>query len=104
MMKETSQRGAVVTGATKRLEKESRPKRSGPPPDAVMETSVVDAAMTFAEMDRDGNQRLDFDEFYAMQSQRVRDANSNADIRKWFDAADTDGCLLYTSPSPRDRG
>ena len=45
----------------------------------------------FAEADADGNQRLDFEEFYSMQSQYIRDNFSSTDIRSWFDAADDDG-------------
>ena len=35
--------------------------------------------------------QLDFEEFYAMQPVRLRDEHSAAEIRTWFDAADSDG-------------
>ena len=47
--------------------------------------------MRFAEQDEDGNERLDFEEFLAMQPRRVREMHSAEDIRRWFDLADTDG-------------
>ena len=48
-------------------------------------------SMRFAEFDKDGNQTLDFDEFFNMQPKAVRDRFSRTDIRTMFDAADTDG-------------
>ena len=47
-------------------------------------------ATRFAEADVDGNQQLDFEEFLAMQPQRIRDTCPVSDIKKWFSAADTD--------------
>lgn len=49
----------------------------------------------FAEYDSDGNCKLDFEEFYAMQPARVRNEFTSAQIHEWFDAADlnTDGVL-----------
>ena len=38
-----------------------------------------------------GNQKLDFEEFLAMQPRRVREAYSSDSIEKWFQAADTNG-------------
>lgn len=58
---------------------------------AALHTDTAEAAMRFAEYDGDGNQKLDFDEFYAMQPQRLRDEHSVEEIRTWFDAADTNG-------------
>jgi Ca2+-binding EF-hand superfamily protein len=45
----------------------------------------------FAEYDTDGNQQLDFDEFYKMQPAKIRSEFTTAEIRNWFDAADLDG-------------
>ena len=38
-----------------------------------------------------GNQKLDFEEFLAMQPHRVRQQFAGEDIRRWFDAADANG-------------
>ena len=48
-------------------------------------------AARFSEYDADGNQSLDWEEFYAMQPRRIRQEHSAAEIRKWFDAADSNG-------------
>lgn len=52
---------------------------------------MQDAAIGFAECDHDGDQKLDFEEFYAMQPRKVRDTRSGAEIRQWFEAADVNG-------------
>lgn len=56
-----------------------------------LNASTVDDATRFAEHDADGNQQLDFEEFFAMQAEKVRQTYTAEDIRKWFDAADSDG-------------
>ena len=48
------------------------------------------ASTRFAEFDHDGNERLDFEEFYAMFPRRVRESHSADEIRNWFAAADAD--------------
>ena len=47
--------------------------------------------MRFAEFDKDHDQRLDFKEFCAFQPAKIRAKVSENELRKWFDAADTDG-------------
>ena len=47
--------------------------------------------LRFAEHDTDGNQELDFDEFYAMQPKHLLETFSTEQIRGWFDEADRDG-------------
>lgn len=54
-------------------------------------SQTVSDSHAFAEFDQDGNQKLDFDEFYAMQPQQIRDKFSVKDIRAWFHKADEDG-------------
>ena len=49
------------------------------------------ASCRFAEFDRDGNQHLDFEEFYAMLPSTVHASFTDADVRWWFNSADTDG-------------
>ena len=48
-------------------------------------------AQNWAEYDLDGNQELEFDEFYAMQPSRIREKFGMDAIRKWFDVADSNG-------------
>ena len=55
-----------------------------------MHLDTKEAAMRFSEFDTNGDQELDFEEFYAMQPQRLREQFSVEEIRKWFDAADAD--------------
>ena len=45
----------------------------------------------FAEADKDANQNIDFEEFYAMQPRAICKAYSVEDIKTWFDSADTNG-------------
>lgn len=45
----------------------------------------------FAGEDRDGNVKLDFEEFVAMQPLRIREANTVEEMRQWFELADDDG-------------
>ena len=49
-----------------------------------------DQARRFADVDADGNQQLDFDEFYALMPEKVRSDIGTGLIREWFDAADAD--------------
>ena len=45
----------------------------------------------FASFDRDGNAKLDFEEFVAMQPQRVRDLHSEGEMFQWYQDADENG-------------
>ena len=56
----------------------------------LMFDSIQDSSR-FAEFDLDGNQKLDFEEFLAMQPKLVRESHSSAEIKKWFDGADANG-------------
>ena len=49
------------------------------------------STMNFAEVDQDGDQLLDFEEFHASLPRTVIDKYTPAEIRAWFDAADTNG-------------
>ena len=49
------------------------------------------SAARFAELDQDGNEVLDFEEFYAAQPDATREQFSREEIRGWFDAADDNG-------------
>ena len=51
--------------------------------------------MRFAEYDQDGDQKLDFEEFYAMQPQRLKDRYTVDEVRVMFNKADanSDGTL-----------
>ena len=53
--------------------------------------SCATDAHLFAEYDLDGNQKLEFDEFLAMQPKVVHSNFSVSQIRYWFDQADIDG-------------
>ena len=46
---------------------------------AMMTGSTAEAARRFAEHDHDGNQELDWEEFYAMQPRRLRDRYTHAE-------------------------
>ena len=61
---------------------------------------TVSDARAFAEHDGDGNTRLDFDEFYALQPQQVRERFGAIEIRRWFNNADEDrsGDLSLNDP------
>ena len=50
-------------------------------------------AMRFYEADAKGNSdhKLDFKEFLVMQPPAIKKSHTEAEIRGWFDAADTDG-------------
>lgn len=48
-------------------------------------------AKRFSDFDQDGDQALDFEEFYSMQPLAVRDMHTHEEIRTWFNAADRDG-------------
>jgi Ca2+-binding EF-hand superfamily protein len=48
------------------------------------------AAAGFADHDADGNAKLDYEEFLAMQPREIRETHSDAIIRGWFEAADLD--------------
>jgi hypothetical protein len=52
---------------------------------------VAVGASMFAGVDRDGNQKLDFEEFVAMQPQRIRVTHSDEQMKEWFEAADENG-------------
>ena len=54
-------------------------------------TSTVSDSQAFAEVDLDGNQRLDFEEFLAMQPGCIRDQYSVEQIQTWFNSADLNG-------------
>ena len=59
----------------------------------VMKSLVEDQsrdARRFADADINGDQKLDFDEFLALQPARVRKKYTKAQIRSWFDQADLD--------------
>lgn len=45
----------------------------------------------FMRYDHNQNMSLDFDEFVAMQSERMKGAFTEAQFRAWFDEVDTDG-------------
>ena len=47
-------------------------------------------AVRFAEVDQNGDGRLDFEEFLALQPAALRKERSDEDLRAWFDAVDTD--------------
>ena len=47
--------------------------------------------MRFADFDRNGDQKLDFEEFYALQTKQVRDQYTADEVRVWFEAADANG-------------
>ena len=53
-------------------------------------------AVRFAEVDKNGDGRLDFDEFLALQPPALRKEQSDEEIRTWFDAVDTDGSGTIT--------
>lgn len=53
--------------------------------------STMNDAQAFAEFDANGDQKLDFDEFYSMQPNAVRDLYPVELFREWFDLADADG-------------
>lgn len=48
-------------------------------------------AMSFAEVDTNGDQKLSFEEFYCMLPRQLVDRFSTDLIREWFDQADDDG-------------
>ena len=48
-------------------------------------------AINFADYDIDGSSRLDYDEFYAMQPQCIREHYSPSQIQAWAEAADSNG-------------
>ena len=56
-----------------------------------LNVSTLNDATRFAEYDFDGDQKLDFEEFLAMQPKKVRETYAGHEIQAWFDAADTDG-------------
>ena len=47
-------------------------------------------AIRFAEVDVNGDGRLDFDEFLALQPSVLRKEHTEAEFRSWFAAVDTD--------------
>ena len=47
--------------------------------------------LKFAEFDQNGDQALDFEEFYAMQPRQILDRFTADELRVWFDEADKDG-------------
>jgi hypothetical protein len=47
-------------------------------------------AIRFAEVDVNGDGRLDFDEFLALQPSALRKEHTVAEFRSWFAAVDTD--------------
>lgn len=78
-----------------------------------MRSEARTAGRRFAEFDLDGNQELDWDEFYAMLPRSMRDSHSAEDIKDWFEAADVDGnstlsinefWLWSMSAAAQDRG
>ena len=56
-----------------------------------LESQMHADMLRFAEFDADGNQELDFEEFYAMMPRRLQDTCSTHEIRTWFNAIDIDG-------------
>ena len=58
---------------------------------ADMNLDTQEQAMRFAEYDENGDCKLDWDEFYAMQPKHLRSQFSPQVIRSWFDAADING-------------
>jgi Ca2+-binding EF-hand superfamily protein len=58
---------------------------------AITTRSIQRAANRFGEVDVDGNQELDFEEFYAMLPASVQATRTNEEIRTWYEAADLDG-------------
>ena len=63
--------------------------RQGTGKDALQATTMD--AHRFAEFDTNGDQRIDLEEFIAMQPKRIRECYTSDEIAQWFDAADTDG-------------
>lgn len=53
--------------------------------------AMSDATLAFAEADKDGDQCLDFEEFYSTLSKRLRNSLQVEQVKQWFDAADADG-------------
>jgi len=56
-----------------------------------VERLLTSAAHDMAESDVNGDAKLDFEEFYAMQPRSIREAHSQEDVRAWFENADLDG-------------
>ena len=52
---------------------------------------VQRANKRFAELDRDGDLQLDFEEFYSMFPRHIRESHGEVGVRKWFQSADADG-------------
>ena len=52
---------------------------------------TMQSARRFADADTDGDMKLDFDEFVAMQPAAMREKTPLADFKLWFDSADADG-------------
>ena len=59
--------------------------------DKAMQEATAEAMMRFAEFDTDGDMKLDWDEFLALQTKAIRQKYSEDEIRSWFDVADADG-------------
>ena len=55
-----------------------------------MQDQVRREVFAFAEYDLDGNERLDFEEFFAMLPRYIREHHTVDAIRVWFEAADSD--------------
>ena len=53
--------------------------------------SVLEASARFTDMDTDGNEKLDFEEFLAIIPSSIRSKHSTAEIRGWFDECDPNG-------------
>ena len=52
---------------------------------------ISNDANRFGDVDLDGNQKLDFEEFLAMQPKVLRAQYSSDEIHEWFKVADLDG-------------
>ena len=56
-----------------------------------LQSDLQQDAMAFAEYDMDGNQKLDFEEFYAMLPRLMRERFTPSEIQQLFKAADANG-------------
>ena len=87
MMKNANERAAAAA----RLREEEVARARTKEKLRKLATSTVSDSQAFSEVDVDGNQRLDFEEFLAMQPGCIRDQYSVEQIKAWFDSADANG-------------